>query len=87
MTDVILESKSVGNLVAFTFVAAIEVQAIMERVLNLLGVHSGHYLHMFSTLYFTKNRSAMNMFASNKRHLMFQLQWLEKQYEKRYDLW
>ena len=71
MTNVILESKSVGNLVAFTFAVAIEVQTIMETVLNLPRVHLGHCLHMFSTLYFTKNQSVMNMFVSIKRDPMF----------------
>jgi len=50
-------------------------------------VQSGHRLHMFSSLFFMENQSAMNMFIANKHDKMFQLLWLEKQYDKRPNLW
>lgn len=83
MTDVVIESKRVSSHAPFTSAAAIEVQSIMEIVLSLPGMQSRHRLHMFNSLFFMENQSAMYMFASNKHDKMFQLLWLEKQYKKK----
>ena len=71
MKDVIIESKGVSSPVAFTSIAAIEVQAIMEIVLSLPGVHSDHRLHMFNSLFFMKNQRTMNMFVANNIMVFF----------------
>ena len=71
MKDVIIESKSVSSPVAFTSAVAIEVQAIMEMVLSLLGVHSDYRLHMFNSLFFMKNQRTMNMFVANNIMVFF----------------
>lgn len=51
-------------------------------MLSFPGMHSGRRLLMFSTLYYMKNQSVMNMFAVIKHDLMFQLQWIEKKIPK-----
>ena len=71
MIEFIIESKSVSSPVAFTSAVAIEVQAIMEMVLSLLGVHSDYRLHMFNSLFFMKIQSMMNMFAANNIMVFF----------------
>lgn len=51
-------------------------------MLSFPRMHSGRRLLMFSTLYYMKNQSVMNMFAVIKHDLMFQLQWIEKKIPK-----
>ena len=55
----------------------------MEMVLSLPRVQLRYRLHMFSSLFFIENQSAKYMFVSNEHDKMFQLFWLEKQYEKK----
>ena len=83
MTNVIIESKSASSHASFTSAITIEVQSVMEMVLSLPRVQSRYRLHMFSSLFFIENQSAKYMFVSNEHDKMFQLFWLEKQYEKK----
>ena len=64
ISDVIVESRSVSTRTPFASIAAIEVQAVIDMVLTLLGVQLGDRLHMFNTYFFMGNQKARNMFAA-----------------------
>ncbi|KAL0001297.1 hypothetical protein SO802_015078 [Lithocarpus litseifolius] len=51
-------------------------------VLSLLGVHLGHYLHLFSTFYFMEKDQGRHMFAILGNDKDVQLKWLEMQYQR-----
>ena len=59
-----------------------QVKAILDMVLSLLGVHSGHYLHLFNTLYFMEKERGRHMFAALGDNKDVQLKWLEKEYQR-----
>ena len=59
-----------------------QVKAILDMVLRLPGVHLGHYLHLFSTLYFMKKEQGRHMFAAFGDNKDVQLKWLEKEYQR-----
>uniref|UniRef100_A0A7N2LUZ3 Uncharacterized protein n=1 Tax=Quercus lobata TaxID=97700 RepID=A0A7N2LUZ3_QUELO len=52
ISDVIVESRIVSTRMDIASTATTQVKAILDMVLSLPEVHSGHYLHLFSTLYF-----------------------------------
>nr|POE67540.1 hypothetical protein CFP56_36705 [Quercus suber] len=81
MSDVIVESRSVSTHTPFRTTVANEMQAIMDKVLGLLGVQASDHLHLFSTFFFMNNVDGRNMFAANVQRKEVQLRWLEKQYE------
>ena len=56
--DVIVMSRSVSTCMD------IASKAILDIVLSLLGVYLGHYLHLFSTLYFMEKERGRHMFAA-----------------------
>ena len=58
-----------------------------KSVSRLLGVQLGDHLHMFSSIFLIENQNELHMFAANRHDKTFQLMWLQKQYEKRPDLW
>nr|POF19477.1 hypothetical protein CFP56_30422 [Quercus suber] len=81
MSDVIVESRSVGTHTPFRTTAANEMQAIIDMVLSIPGMQAGDRLHMFSTFFFVNNIDGRNMFAANVQRKEVQLRWLEKQYK------
>ena len=58
-----------------------------KSVSRLLGVQLGDHLHMFSSIFLIENQNELHMFTANRHDKTFQLMWLQKQYEKRPDLW
>ena len=66
ISDVIFESRSVSTRTPFASIAAIEVQAVMDMVLTLLGVQLGDRFHMFNICFFMGNQKARNMFAAQR---------------------
>ena len=54
-------------------------------VLSLPRVYSGHYLHMFSTIYFMEKEPGRHMFAALSDDKDIQLKWLEKEYQRHPD--
>ena len=82
VSDVIVESRSVSTHMDIASTTTIQVKAILDMVLSLLRVHSGHYLHLFSTLYFMEKERGGHMFAALGDNKDVQLKWLEKEYER-----
>ena len=64
ISNVIVESRSVSTRMDIASTATTQVKAILDMVLSLLGVHSGHYFHLFSTLYFMEKEQGRHMFAA-----------------------
>nr|POE95847.1 hypothetical protein CFP56_23595 [Quercus suber] len=56
--------EPVVNVDAMEVEATAQVKAILDMVLSLPKVYSGHYLHMFSTIYFMEKESSRHMFAA-----------------------
>ncbi|XP_050263940.1 uncharacterized protein LOC126708177 [Quercus robur] len=82
ISDVIVESRSVSTCTPFASTATTQVKAILDMVLSLPGVHSGHYLHLFSTLYFMRKEQGRHMFAALRDDKDVQLKWLEEEYQR-----
>ena len=64
ISDVIVESRSVSTRMDIASTVTTQVKAILDMVLRLPGVHLGHYLHLFSTLYFMEKERHRHMFAA-----------------------
>ena len=85
ISNVIVESRSVSTRMDIASTATTQVKAILDMVLSLPGVHSGHYLHLFSTLYFMEKERGRHMFAALGDNKDVQLKWLEKEYQRHPD--
>ena len=62
--DVIVKSKSVSTRMDIASTATTQDKTILDMVLSLPGVYSGHYLHLFSTIYFMEKEPSRHMFAA-----------------------
>ena len=82
ISDVIVKIRSVSTRMDITSTATTQVKALLDMVLSLPGVHSGHYLHLFSTLYFMEKERGRHMFATLGDNKYIQLKWLEKEYQR-----
>ena len=82
ISDVIVESRSVSTRMDIASTATSQVKAILDMVLSLPGMHSGHYLHLFSTLYFMEKERGRHMFVAFGNEKDVQLKWLEKEYQR-----
>ena len=82
ISNVIVKSRSVSTRMDIASTATTQVKAILDMVLSLPGVHSGHYLHLFSTLYFMEKERGRHMFAALGDNKDVQLKWLEKEYQR-----
>ena len=82
ISDVIVKSRSVSTRLDIASTATTQVKAILDMVLSLPEVHSGHYLHLFSTLYFMEKKRGRHMFVALGDDKDVQLKWLEKEYQR-----
>ncbi|XP_050242166.1 uncharacterized protein LOC126691139 [Quercus robur] len=82
ISDVIVKSRSVSTRTPFASTTTTQVKAILDMVLSLPGVHLGHYLHLFNTLYFMEKEQGRHMFAALRDDKDVQLKWLEKEYQR-----
>ena len=82
ISDVIVESRSVSIHMDIASTATSQVKATLDMVLSLPVVHSGHYLHLFSTLYFMEKEQGRHMFVAFGDDKDVQLKWLEKEYQR-----
>ena len=82
ISNVIVESRSVSMRMDIASTATTQVKAILDMMLSLPGVHSGHYLHLFNTLYFMEKERGRHMFAALGDNKDVQLKWLEKEYQR-----
>ena len=82
ISDVIVESRSVSIHMDIASTATSQVKATLDMVLSLPVVHSGHYLHLFSTLYFMEKEQGRHMFVAFDDDKDIQLKWLEKEYQR-----
>ena len=82
ISDVTVKSGSVSTRMDITSTATTQVKALLDMVLSLLGVHSSHYLHLFSTLYFMEKERGRHMFVAFGNEKDVQLKWLEKKYQR-----
>ncbi|XP_075637667.1 uncharacterized protein LOC142609832 [Castanea sativa] len=82
ISEVFLESRSVGTRTPFASTATAQVKTILDMVLSLPGVHSGHCLHLFSTVYFMEKEKGRHMFAALCDDKDLQLKWLENEYQR-----
>ena len=64
ISDVIVKSRSVSTHMDIASTATTQVKTIMDMVLSLPEVHSGHYLYLFSTLYFMEKEQGRHMFVA-----------------------
>ena len=85
ISNVIVERSSLSARTPSTPTATAQVKAILDVVLSLPGVYSGHYLHMFSTIYFMEKEPCRHMFAALSDDKDVQLKWLEKEYQRHPD--
>ena len=82
ISNVIVESRSGSTRKDIASTATTQVKAILDRVLSLPGVYSGHYLHLFSTIYFMEKEWGRHMFPALGDDKDIQLKWLEKEYQR-----
>ena len=82
ISDVIVESRSVSIHMDIASTATSQVKATLDMVLSLPVVHSGHYLHLFSTLYFMEKERGRHMFAALVNDKNVWLKWLEKECQR-----
>ena len=64
ISNVTVESRSVSTRMDIASTATTQVKALLDMVLCLPEVHSGHYLHLFSTFYFMEKERGRHMFAA-----------------------
>ena len=64
ISDIIVESRSVSIRTPFASTTTIGVKAILDMVLSLPEVYTGHYLYMFNTIYFMEKEAGRHMFAA-----------------------
>ncbi|XP_050254184.1 uncharacterized protein LOC126700182 [Quercus robur] len=82
ISNVIVESRSGSTRKDIASIATTQVKAILDMVLSLPGVYSGHYLHLFSTIYFMEKEWGRHMFPALGDDKDIQLKWLEKEYQR-----
>lgn len=85
ISNVIVERSSVSGRPPLAPTATAQVKSILDMVLSLPGVYSGHYLHMFSTIYFMEKDKGRHMFEALSDDKDVQLKWLEKEYQRHPD--
>ena len=85
ISNVIVERSSLSARTPSAPTATAQVKAILDMVLSLPGVYAGHYLYMFSTIYFMKKELGRHMFAALADNKDVQLKWLEKEYQRHPD--
>ena len=83
--NVIVERSSLSAHTPSAPTATTHVKAILDMVLSLPGVYPGHYLYMFSIIYFMEKESGRHMFAALADKKDVQLKWLEKEYQRHPD--
>ena len=81
ISEVFAKSRGVSIRMDIASIATTQVKAILDMVLSFPGVHSGHYLHLFRTLYFMEKERGWHMFATLGDDKDVQLKWLEKEYQ------
>ncbi|XP_075653121.1 uncharacterized protein LOC142623568 [Castanea sativa] len=82
ISEVFLESRSVGTCTPFASNTTTQVKTILDMVLSFPGMHSGHYLHLFSTVYFMEKEKGRHMFAALCDDKDVQLKWLQNEYQR-----
>ena len=85
ISNVIVERSTLSARAPSAPTATAQVKAILDMVLSLPGVYAGHYLHMFSTIYFMEKEAGRHMFAALADNKDVQLKWLEKEYQRHPD--
>ena len=85
ISNVIVERSSLSARTPSAPTATAQVKEILDMVLSLPGVYSGHYLHLFSTIYFMEKEPGRLMFAALSDNKDIQLKWLEKEYQRHPD--
>ena len=85
ISNVIVERSSLSARTPSAPTATAQVKAILDMVLSLPRVYAGHYLYMFSTIYFMKKEPGRHMFATLADNKNVQLKWLEKEYQRHPD--
>ena len=85
ISNVIVEKSSLSVHTPSAPTATAQVKAILDMVLSFPGVYSGHYLYMFSTIYFMEKEVGRHMFAALADNKDVQLKWLEKEYQRHPD--
>ena len=85
ISNVIVERSSLSAHTPSTPTTTAQVKAILDMVLSLPGVYAGHYLYMFSTIYFMEKEAGRHMFAALADNKDVQLKWLEKEYQRHPD--
>ena len=82
ISNVIIQSRSGSTHKDIASTATTQVKAILDMVLSLPGVYSGHYLHLFSTIYFMEKEWGRHMFLALGDDKDIKLKWLEKEYQR-----
>nr|POF21866.1 l10-interacting myb domain-containing protein [Quercus suber] len=82
ISNVLVERSILSAHTPSTPTATAQVKVILDMVLSLPGVYLGHYLHMFSTIYFMEKEQARHMFQAIFDNKDIQLKWLEKEYQR-----
>jgi len=85
ISNVIVERSSLSACTPSAPTATAQAKEILDMVLSLPGVYSGHYLHLFSTIYFMEKEPGRHMFAALSDNKDIQLKWLEKEYQRHPD--
>ncbi|XP_050241652.1 L10-interacting MYB domain-containing protein-like isoform X2 [Quercus robur] len=85
ISNVIVERSSLSACTPSAPTATAQVKAILDMVLSLPGVYLGHYLYMFSTIYFMEKEPGRHMFEALSDNKELQLKWLEKEYQRHPD--
>ena len=85
ISKVIVERSSLSARTPSAPTATAQVKAILDMVLSLLRVYAGHYLYMFSIIYFMEKEPGRHMFAALADNKDVQLKWLEKEYQRHPD--
>ena len=85
ISNVIVERSSLSARTPSAPIAIAQVKAILDMVLSLPGVYAGHYLYMFSTIYFVEKEASRHMFAALADNKDVQLKWLENEYQRHPD--
>ena len=82
ISNVIVQSRSGSTHKDIASTATTQVKAILDMVLSFPGVYKGHYLHLFSTMYFMEKEWGRHMFLALGDDKDIQLKWLEKAYQR-----
>ncbi|XP_030937494.1 L10-interacting MYB domain-containing protein-like isoform X2 [Quercus lobata] len=85
ISNVIVARSSVSARTPSAPTATDQIKEILDMVLSLPGVYSGHYLYLFSTIYFMEKEPGRHMFAALSDNKDIQLKWLEKEYQRHPD--